>query len=254
LEYSQRIPEETLINVAKAVAHLLNNTLSIVLTNSQLALHRTADLPDQIVGELRDWLQDIQTAAAESGVVIHRFQSLIDSVGQVSRPDISDKYPQAESPFYLEALSFPSSEHRSNGVPMGTLQQDAPARFGHISILIIDDEEKIRHALSYALTLGGHHVITAANGQEALALIQSRSYDIAFVDLKMPDMDGWEVARAIKGIESDTMVVLMTGWRVRSGDEKLKENNVDAVISKPFELSQIGDLIATAMNKGRLKT
>lgn len=254
MKCSQHIPEETLIDVAKAVAHLLNNTLSIVLTNSQLALHRTAGLPDQIVGELRSWLRDIQTAAADSGVVIHRFQSFIDSVEQASRPDIADKYPQAEVPVYSEALSFPSSGHRANGVPMDTLQQTAPARVGHISILIVDDEEKIRHALSYALTLGGHHVITAANGQEALALIQSRSYDIAFVDLKMPDMDGWEVARAIKRIEPDAMIVLMTGWRVQLGDEKLKENHVDALISKPFELSQIGDLIAAAMNKERLKT
>ena len=83
--------------------------------------------------------------------------------------------------------------------------------------------------------------------QETLDLLQSASYDIAFVDLKMPGMNGWEVAKAIKRIDPNTMVILMTGWRVQVDNKRLKESYVDAVIAKPFELSEISDLIATAI-------
>jgi len=118
-----------------------------------------------------------------------------------------------------------------------------------VSILIVDDEDRIRYAMSYALTLGGHSVITASNGQEALESIKSRYYDIAFVDLILPDMDGWEIVNSIRQMSPNTTIVLMTGWNVRLDDEKLKEANLDTVLTKPFQLSDVADLIKSALEK-----
>ena len=245
LKQSQPIQEETLIKVANAVAHRLNNALSIILTNSQIAAAQITGKLGSTENEIKGYLQDIAGTAANSGGVIHQFQKFLNS--------FSEGYSQEQDSAYVDqiadSLQIPSWP-RPQIVDMDLQGEKAstdPSRVGNISVIIIDDEEMIRHALSYALTLGGHHVITASEGQEALKLFQSESYDIAFVDLKMPGMDGWELADAIKKIAPDTMVVLMTGWSVQLDDADLREGHVDAVIAKPFELSQVNTLISSTL-------
>ncbi len=240
LKHFKPVSEGALISASEAVAHRINNVLSIVLTNSQIATRRIADLPQEMRDDFQEYLQDIALAADSGGRLIGQFQKFLNS--------IVDGYSFEESSTYVDQMvnnlqipAIPESRTSQNNV-----RSEKPTLVGHVSILIVDDEEKIRHALSYALTLGGHHVITASDGQEALGFFQSGSYDIAFVDLKMPGMTGWELISAIKQIDPDTMVVLMTGWSVRLDDERLNQNHVDAVITKPFELSQINDLIKEA--------
>lgn len=275
LSYLQNVPEGIVISAAKAVAHRLNNALSIVLTDSQLALRETTDLPGEAGGEIQSYLRDIAAAAKNSGAVIHQFQKFLDH--------FTNESLQRESSAYVDFLSFVESGQQKNGardierpllkgiedigkktvgrqIPVsprprvldanlrGKRVSTAPERVRNISILIVDDEDKIRHALSYALTLGGHHVITASDGQEALKLFKNGSYDVVFIDLKMPGMDGWSVANAIRLLNSGTKLVLMTGLRVELSDERLKESHVDAVIAKPFELSEIGNLIAAVID------
>lgn len=243
LERSQSVPDGDLINVAAVVAHRINNALSIILTNSQAAARQIADLPNATRKELQKCLHDIAVTADGGGNVIKQFQKILGSIPN----EHSQEENSASADLLVNDLRLPAvSEQRDYHTDV---KGEKPTRIGNVSILIVDDEEKIRHALSYALTLGGHHVITASDGPEALELFRDGSYDIAFVDLKMPRMNGWEVTRAIKEIDPDAMVVLMTGWSVRLDDERLSENHVDAVLAKPFELSQINDLIKTVGNR-----
>jgi len=245
LKHPQPIQKSTLINVAEAVAHRLNNALSVILTNSQIAAAQAASVSGGSENELRGYLQDIAGTAANSGALIHQFQKFLSS--------FADGYPQGQDSAYADQiagnLQIPSGpKTKIVDVDLQDKRTDTTSsRVGNISIMIIDDEEMIRHALSYALSLGGHHVITASDGKEALTLFKNGTYDIAFVDLKMPGMDGWELASAIKQIAPETMVVLMTGWSVQLDDANLKERHIDAVIAKPFELSEISELLASAM-------
>lgn len=237
LEHFNPIQTEKLIKVAKAISHHINNALSIVLTNSQLATSRIADLPPEINADIQEHLQDIATTADNGGGVIRQFQKFLNSLDR-EYPEMDNSTQEDQ---IVSSLQIPAkSEQRVFRV---SAEENKPALVGQVSVLIVDDEEKIRHALSYALTLSGHHVITASDGREALAQFQSKSYDIAFVDLKMPGISGWEVARAIKQIDSNAMVVLMTGWGIQKDDNRLRENHVDAMITKPFELSQINNLV-----------
>lgn len=225
------LTEPDLISAARAFAHRLNNILSIALTNSQLSLDEAANLPGKTGDKLQRWLRDIIAAIGECGKIIHEFQKILE-------------LPAEERIQVIIPVCAANPQSSSNNEPPGLNKNlETISRVRNISILIVDDEEKIRHAMSYALTLAGHHVITASDGQEALNLFQTGSYDMVLVDLKMPGMDGWELARNIKRIDPNTIVVLMTGWRVRLDDKLLKEKIVDKVLVKPFQLSEITDLI-----------
>jgi len=79
------------------------------------------------------------------------------------------------------------------------------------SILLVDDEKGIRKVLGISLTDMGYHVMTAANGQEALGIFKKIRPAIVLTDIKMPEMDGIELLRRIKEHDPDTEVIMITG-------------------------------------------
>jgi len=84
-----------------------------------------------------------------------------------------------------------------------------------------------------------------------LNLIKNQYYDVAFVDLILPDMEGWKIIDAIKQISPDTMIVLMTGWNVNLDNNKLDEGNIDTILTKPFQLFDVTELIKSALEKNK---
>ena len=78
------------------------------------------------------------------------------------------------------------------------------------TILIIDDEPNLRRSLGLILQRAGYSVITAANAGEALQLLQTGSYDLAFLDLKLPDINGIELLPQIKELYPEMPVLILT--------------------------------------------
>jgi len=110
---------------------------------------------------------------------------------------------------------------------------------GHI--LIIDDEATLRHTLARIFQHAGFDVTTAANGQEGLALLAQHSFDMVYLDIRMPDMDGMEVLKTIHAKLPDTPVVLFTAQPdLNSAVEALRHGATDYLL-KPL---QPNDLIA----------
>lgn len=106
-------------------------------------------------------------------------------------------------------------------------------------IMVVDDDEGIRHLLSIALSGMGYDVITAGSGNEALNLSLKSSFALVLTDLEMPGMDGWNLASRIKNRFPGTPVILMTGYAKKDVMERLKGSSVDYVIFKPFRLEEI---------------
>ena len=115
-------------------------------------------------------------------------------------------------------------------------------------ILVIDDEEMIRNLLGDILNRLGHEATTASNGQEGVELFKSMKHDLVFTDLGMPGLSGWEVAHQIKSYDQNSVIIMITGWGVELSDRELSEKQVDFVISKPFRLHQIREVIPKALN------
>ena len=101
-------------------------------------------------------------------------------------------------------------------------------------ILCVDDESVILDSFRKILVLDGYSVDTVENGKESLGLIQTHSYDFVFTDLKMPEMDGVEITKAVKHLRPDIDVIIITGFAtVETAVECMKYGAMDYV-EKPF--------------------
>jgi CheY-like chemotaxis protein len=113
-------------------------------------------------------------------------------------------------------------------------------------VLVVDDESIVRDFFKdIAKSLGGR-VDTAEDGDIAVEKCRHRHYDIVFMDMRMPNMNGLEACRSILNIDPRTKVVMMSGFsEERLMDEAIKCGAI-CKISKPFELRSILRLIASA--------
>ena len=78
-------------------------------------------------------------------------------------------------------------------------------------VLVIDDSEVICVGLKMELTAEGYRVDTALNGHEGIKLAKKNQYDLIFIDLVMPDMDGIQTCKGIKDASPESMTIFMTG-------------------------------------------
>ncbi len=115
-----------------------------------------------------------------------------------------------------------------------------------VSVLVIENEKDIRLLLSDILTSGGHRVASASDGIEALQIFKKEYFDLVLTDLGMPAMSGWEVASTIKKMAPDVIVVIISGWGSELDDRELEKSGVDMVVSKPFRVGQILNLVQEA--------
>lgn len=108
-----------------------------------------------------------------------------------------------------------------------------------LNILIVDDEEDIRMLFKEILTLPGYNVWTASSGFEAINMMKDVDFSIVFTDIRMPDMDGVEVTKKFKEVNSDTTVIAMTGHSsIPSALALLKEGAYD-YITKPIDINEV---------------
>ena len=107
------------------------------------------------------------------------------------------------------------------------------------TILVIDDDDRVRTVLRDILVYGGHQVIEAADGILGMKYLEEGKFDMVLTDLGMPAMNGWEVAKWVKSKVPRIPVGLITGWGIHLDEEKIKESGVDLVIGKPFQVRDI---------------
>jgi CheY-like chemotaxis protein len=131
---------------------------------------------------------------------------------------------------------------KDEAVAPQTIKQGRQAR-----ILVIDDEEVVRSVLSRTLANVNHQVTLAANGEKGIQLFKEEKFDMVLTDLGMPGMSGWEVCRMIKKISPDTPVGMITGWGAEMSQSKMDEYGLDFLISKPFDLNQVLNVVAETM-------
>jgi two-component system, cell cycle response regulator CpdR len=120
-------------------------------------------------------------------------------------------------------------------------------------ILIAEDEEAIRNLVARALTQDGHAVATAADGAEALDLIQREhgAFELLLTDIRMPLMDGIALALATARDYPAITILLMTGYADQRERATGLQRLIHDVVSKPFSLATIREAVAGALAAGQ---
>jgi len=119
-------------------------------------------------------------------------------------------------------------------------------------VLVLDDEENIRFFFTEALQKEGYEVRTVGRGDRALELFEAEDFDVAVVDLKLPDADGMEVLKTFRQSRPETPVIMITAHGNRQvALQALNEGAYD-YFSKPFDLEDMRVVIRRAAEKARL--
>lgn len=109
------------------------------------------------------------------------------------------------------------------------------------TILVVDDDPSIRALLETRLSKIGYRILTAEDGAAALVAAADHLPDLIILDVMMPRLSGWEVARAVRNDAelADTKIVLLTAIGAGLADMTAPLFEVDAHIDKPFEFSDL---------------
>lgn len=136
---------------------------------------------------------------------------------------------------------FPMQFEFRNGNGNGTGKRfHIPLNF---KILIVDDDEDFREALSHRLIRKKIHVVAVESGEKALSVVEKNTFDLILLDLRMPGMDGVETFKKIIKVRNDCVVIIMTAYH---DDERIsiaKEMNPFGLLEKPFEFAQLAEYI-----------
>jgi len=120
-----------------------------------------------------------------------------------------------------------------------------------IRVLVVDDEVVVRTGIARVLASQGLDVRTAADGEEALRMMEEQSFSVVFLDIKMPRLDGFSVLKHIRAVYPKTIVVMVTGYpTIDSAIECLKLGAVDYLV-KPFRVDELETLLLEAVEKAR---
>jgi len=122
-----------------------------------------------------------------------------------------------------------------------------------MKILVVDDEAHVREMLKKGLSqLGEFSVETAQNGLEAVEKIEKDVFDLVLTDLKMPEMDGIELLKTIKGTRPEIMVILMTAYgSIETAIEAIK-NGANDFVTKPIDFNDLLIRITKSQNESLL--
>ena len=117
------------------------------------------------------------------------------------------------------------------------------------NVLVVDDLKGIRLTLGGILEDEGYNVVLAENGYQAIEAARQTPFDLVFIDIKMPGINGVQTFREIKKVSPDAVVIMMTAYSVEDLVKEALEEGAYAVVYKPFDIDKIVSIIESALQK-----
>lgn len=163
--------------------------------------------------------------------IIRRHEATVDVVSQVGvGTTFRLRFPIAK---------LSTATQMVRGLPM---RDTTPVNSSSPRILVVDDEEYVRDILRDVLKKEGCEAVVARNGYQALSFFEKQQFDAVFTDVGMPGMNGWELSRAVRQRNANVPIAIITGWGEAVGSQERQAAQVDWVLTKPFDTTQIADL------------
>jgi nitrogen-specific signal transduction histidine kinase len=132
-------------------------------------------------------------------------------------------------------------------VPPPPPEPPAPRVGRSARILLVEDEAPVREVLVDVLQGQGHEVVACPDGKTALALVEGPPFDLALVDLSMPGISGWEVAKGLRAAQPAVPIALVTGWGDQIDLGEARTRGIDYLMAKPFNVDDMTRLVAGAL-------
>ncbi len=118
--------------------------------------------------------------------------------------------------------------------------------FDQIRVLVVDDEDIMRNLMIKILEKAGYHVVTASGGTAAKQILSEQPIDIVLTDVKMPDMNGFDLLREIKSSYPKVAVIMMTAYADAYTIKDALIAGADEYITKPFKHYEVTVVIERA--------
>lgn len=118
-----------------------------------------------------------------------------------------------------------------------------------ISILVVDDDSGIRRMLSTVLDDEGYMVETVENGKQAIKVCEESPFDVALIDIELPDIKGTELLNRLKKIRPDMIKIIITGHPTLESAMKAVNERADGYVLKPFEIKDLLNKVTELLNE-----
>ncbi len=112
-----------------------------------------------------------------------------------------------------------------------------------LEILVVDDEQSICMLLEDVLARFGHNVTTCQDGAAGVELASGRTFDLVFLDIRMPGMGGLEALKRLRELQPEATFVMITGFAKDDVIDEALHSGAAACLCKPFSLSQVTQLL-----------
>ena len=122
-----------------------------------------------------------------------------------------------------------------------------------VKIVVIDDEPSVLESFKMILKIKDYDVNTFGDGPSALAEVKKGVYDMAFIDLKLPGMDGITILKKLKQIDPELEVVIVTAYATESSHANAITLGALEYLRKPFLMEEIYELVERALRRRRGK-
>jgi DNA-binding response OmpR family regulator/GAF domain-containing protein len=122
-------------------------------------------------------------------------------------------------------------------------------RLSGTRLLVVDPDEAIRRSAHHLLGCQGASVETAHDGHEAIALMRQAPYSAALVDIRLPDLDGYEAFKRLREVQPNVPIILMTGfgWDPSHSIVKARQEGLETVLYKPFRADRLMEAVEQAL-------
>ena len=118
-----------------------------------------------------------------------------------------------------------------------------------LKILVVDDKKVIGDFFNLTLGYYGHHITVVHDLSSALEVVHQDKFDIAFIDMMIPDHDGVEVLKEVKTLNSDLPVVMMSGYTLDEKRQQAIRLGAVGCLKKPFEVDDIRRVVKEAIGQ-----
>jgi two-component system OmpR family response regulator len=118
---------------------------------------------------------------------------------------------------------------------------------GGLNVLVVEDNPDTASSLASLLGLVGHQVRVAGTGEQAMQAVETQHPDVALLDIGLPGMDGWDVARWIRSREgvARPLIIAITGYGSEGDRRRSLEAGIDMHFIKPADPEQLLDILAS---------